>query len=99
MSKGLPYAKRYPLGQGHNISLKTVESHRNQQSTINNQQLAINQTQYTQPAIFALEYALAQMWLSWGVKPSAVMGHSVGEYVAATIAGVFSLRRWTKINC
>ena len=51
----------------------------------------IHQTQYTQPALFAFEYSLAQMWLSWGIKPHAVMGHSVGEYVAACIAGVFTL--------
>jgi acyl transferase domain-containing protein/acyl-CoA synthetase (AMP-forming)/AMP-acid ligase II/pimeloyl-ACP methyl ester carboxylesterase len=51
----------------------------------------LNETVYTQPAIFALEYALTQMWLDWGIKPTALIGHSVGEYVAATIAGVFSL--------
>ena len=51
----------------------------------------VNETAYTQPAIFALEYALAQMWLDWGIGPHTLIGHSVGEYVAATIAGVFSL--------
>ncbi|RPJ23010.1 MAG: amino acid adenylation domain-containing protein, partial [Chloroflexi bacterium] len=52
---------------------------------------AIHQTAYTQPALFAFEYALAQMWRSWGIEPYAALGHSVGEYVAACIAGVFSL--------
>ncbi len=51
----------------------------------------LNETAYTQPALFALEYALAEMWRSWGVEPALVMGHSVGEYVAACIAGAFSL--------
>ena len=57
----------------------------------------LNKTIYTQPAIFALEYALAQMWLDWGVKPAALIGHSVGEYVAATVAGVFSLADGLKL--
>ncbi len=48
-------------------------------------------TDFAQPAIFALEYALARTWQAWGMEPSAVLGHSVGEYVAACIAGVFSL--------
>ncbi|MCU0681424.1 MAG: amino acid adenylation domain-containing protein [Polyangiaceae bacterium] len=49
------------------------------------------QTAYTQPAIFAIEYALAQLWLSLGIKPEVLIGHSVGEFVAACLAGVFSL--------
>jgi acyl transferase domain-containing protein/NADPH:quinone reductase-like Zn-dependent oxidoreductase/SAM-dependent methyltransferase len=53
----------------------------------------VNQTAYTQPLLFSLEYALAEMWRSWGVQPSVMLGHSIGEYVAACIAGVFSLEQ------
>ncbi|HEU5377337.1 MAG TPA: aminotransferase class III-fold pyridoxal phosphate-dependent enzyme, partial [Ktedonobacteraceae bacterium] len=54
-------------------------------------QALINQTAFTQPALFTIEYALAQLWMSWGVRPQAMIGHSIGEYVAACLAGVFSL--------
>lgn len=47
--------------------------------------------EFRKPALFAIEYALAKLWYSWGVKPKAVMGCGVGEYVAATVAGIFSL--------
>ena len=51
----------------------------------------LNQTWLTQPALFAIEYALARWWISLGIEPAAMGGHSVGEFVAACLAGVFSL--------
>lgn len=52
----------------------------------------LDQTEITQPALFVIEYAMAKLWMSWGLQPSAMLGHSIGEYVAACLAGVFSLR-------
>jgi acyl transferase domain-containing protein len=51
----------------------------------------LKQTAITQPALFVIEYALAQLWREWGVEPQAMIGHSIGEYAAACLAGVFSL--------
>ena len=53
--------------------------------------LALQPTAVTQPALFAVEYALARWWMSLGLRPAAMIGHSVGEFVAATLAGVFEL--------
>lgn len=53
--------------------------------------LLLNETKYTQPALFSLEYALAELWKSWAIEPVAVIGHSLGEYVATTLAGMISL--------
>ena len=57
----------------------------------------IHQTTYTQPALFAFEYALVKLWQAWGIHPDIMIGHSVGEVVAACVAGVFSLEDGLKL--
>ncbi|MAT97570.1 MAG: hypothetical protein CL608_10545 [Anaerolineaceae bacterium] len=52
----------------------------------------LQKTAVTQPALFTIEYALAKLWQSWSLGPDAMIGHSIGEYVAATLAGIFSLQ-------
>src|ERR1051325_8176834 len=52
---------------------------------------SLSQTWAAQPALFVIEYALAKLWMSWGVQPAAMIGHSIGEYVAACLSGVFEL--------
>ena len=75
----------YPLTQ---VDLRTLLY---PLESVDEAQAQLDQTQYTQPALFAIEYALAQLWRSWGVQPDAFVGHSIGEYVAACLADVFSL--------
>jgi acyl transferase domain-containing protein/acyl carrier protein len=60
-------------------------------SSHNTHQSHINQTQIAQPLLFIFEYALAKLLMHWGIKPYAMIGHSIGEYVAACLSGVFSL--------
>jgi acyl transferase domain-containing protein len=58
----------------------------------------LNEYIYIQPALFALEYALYQLWRSWGIQPDAVLGDNIGEYIAACVAGVFSLEDGLKLT-
>ncbi|MEO0572654.1 MAG: amino acid adenylation domain-containing protein [Bacteroidota bacterium] len=57
----------------------------------------IKDTRFTQPALFTMEYALAQLWLSWGIKPTMMCGHSIGEFVAGHLCGIFSLEDALKL--
>jgi len=57
----------------------------------------LKQTELTQPALFVVEYALGRLWMRWGVRPAALIGHSIGEYVAACLAGIFTLEDALKI--
>jgi acyl transferase domain-containing protein/acyl carrier protein len=77
--------------QGH---LKATELLYGEQS-----ETLLKQTEHEQVALFALQYALAKMWLSWSVKPAMLLGHSVGEYAAACIAGVFDLDAALQLLC
>jgi len=64
----------------------------NPETTISDEEISlIDQTWVTQPLLFVTEYALSKVWMKWGIHPTAMLGHSLGEYVAACLAGVFSL--------
>jgi acyl transferase domain-containing protein/acyl carrier protein len=75
-----PYLKRNLL---EILYPDTLDTHENEAQ--------LRQTAITQPALFVFEYSLAKLWMLWGIHPSAMIGHSIGEYVAACLAGVFSL--------
>lgn len=62
-------------------------------ATEHNATQQLDETWLAQPALFTIEYALARTWQAWGVTPHAMIGHSIGEYVAACLAGVFSLEQ------
>jgi acyl transferase domain-containing protein/acyl carrier protein len=76
------------LQKSFGMDLRSVLYGNSSETTAQDQ---INETRFTQPALFAVEYALAHVWMEWGLTPQAMLGHSLGEYVAACLAGVFSL--------
>ncbi len=75
-------------------SFEEYKSNKSNRSHISNM---IDQTEITQPVIFIIEYALAKLIMTWGIKPWAMIGHSIGEYTAAHLGGVFSLEDALKI--
>ncbi|ASQ45544.1 type I polyketide synthase [Legionella clemsonensis] len=86
VTKGFQIAKSYL-----NCDLETILN--------NPEDPRLHQTQYAQPALFIIEYALAQLLIELGIKPQALIGHSLGEYVAATLAGVFSYEDAIALVC
>ena len=83
------YMSTQPANSG-GIDLKKMLASRVNKSADEHTQ-KLNQTLYAQPALFTIEYALAKLWMNLGIIPDAIIGHSMGEYVAACLAGVFSL--------
>jgi acyl transferase domain-containing protein len=75
-----------PGGGSQGIDLKRLLM--GEQAEGENDTSALDRTSLAHPALFVVEYALARLWLSWGIAPAAMIGHSLGEYVAACLAGV-----------
>lgn len=67
------------------------------ESEYSQKELDLKQTYFAQISLFIIEYSLAKLWIGWGIKPESMLGHSIGEYVAACIAGVFSLEDALKL--
>ncbi len=85
----------HTTGNGHHTTGNGHQTTDNGQRTTDNGRL--DQTQYAQPALFVVEYALAKLWMAWGIEPQAMIGHSIGEYVAACLSGVLSLEDALKL--
>jgi acyl transferase domain-containing protein len=76
---------------GSRLEPPSVDLRRMLRGEVSPEESPLRRTSVAHPSIFAVDYALARMWMSWGVNPEAMIGHSLGEYVAACLAGVFSL--------
>ncbi|HEY6349895.1 MAG TPA: condensation domain-containing protein [Candidatus Angelobacter sp.] len=70
-----------------------------QNDQVTENEVLLTRTEYAQPSLFIIEYALARLWQSWAIQPASMIGHSLGEYVAACLAGVFSLEDALKLIC
>lgn len=82
----------YPTQAAASAQPNTVDVEREQVTALlSDASERLQQTAVAQPALFVIEYALARLWMEWGVQPHAMLGHSIGEYVAACLAGVFTL--------
>jgi amino acid adenylation domain-containing protein len=86
---GAPVFERAPRGGAAQPDLRRLLAPEAEEEDEASRQL--NRTAFAHPAVFAVEHALAELWLAWGVRPQAMIGYSLGEYVAACLAGVFSL--------
>lgn len=73
--------------QGYSI-LETIRRSGENESA---ESTSIHRTEFAQPCLFALQYALGKLWAHWGIEPDTLLGHSIGEYAACCLAGVFSL--------
>lgn len=78
-----------------NIDIRTILFPHHHE--IDQANLRLQETYITQPCLFTIEYALAKLWIEWGIKPKSMIGHSLGEYVAACLANVFSLEDALKL--
>jgi amino acid adenylation domain-containing protein len=86
---GYPAFERAPGGAAAELNLRRMLAPEAEEEDEASRQLG--RTAFAHPAVFAVEHALAELWLAWGIRPRAMIGYSLGEYVAACLAGVFSL--------
>ncbi len=92
---GLSQLPTQPPGyiyQGGGVEAAATQKHQEKAGFLD-----INQTQVSQPMIFSIQYSLARLLIQWGIKPHAMIGHSIGEYGAALLSGVFSLEEALKL--